>query len=88
MKKSLKLIAGALFVFALVFNTAVKSVNDKTTFSLSSLEFAMAQDPEEGDTREYCVRCVETWVCVTTHPNSPENPFCYWDKDCETIPCG
>lgn len=47
MKKSLKILAGALFAFALAFNTTIKSENEASFTSLLALETAKAQSEDD-----------------------------------------
>lgn len=49
MKKSLKLVAGALFIFALLFNTSLINNDGAVSLSLTALQMAQAQDGEDDD---------------------------------------
>jgi len=79
-KKVLGLIAGALFAFALLFNTSLATnENGAVSLSLSKLEIAKAQDDEEDD---YCYDYHIEYDCGYMEPDEDGYPvyieaYCY-----------
>ncbi len=84
----LKIMLCFVFVFSIFLNTNIKShKGGDTTFSLSELQFAQAQDPEEGDQRVKCYHCVDTYVCITISIEGYTQLICEWETECTEIPC-